>query len=230
MVYITGDTHGDFSRIEYFCRRMETTRDDIMIILGDTGINYYLNSKDYRLKSHLRNIDITLFCIHGNHEERPYNISTYKTKIWHDGVVYYEPDYDNILFAKDGEIYDLNGKKTIVIGGAYSVDKYYRLSMGYQWFESEQPSVQIKDEVELRLIKENWKVDNVLSHTTPYRYMPREMFMSGIDQGKVDYSTERWLNRIESKLDYNKWYCGHYHCNKKIDKIRILFEDIVEYT
>lgn len=30
--------------------------------------------------------------------------------------------------------------KTIVIGGAYSVDKFYRLSKGYNWFEDEQPS------------------------------------------------------------------------------------------
>ena len=41
-------------------------------------------------------------------------------KNWHDGVVYYEPEFPNILFAKDGEIYDFDGKKALVIGGAYS--------------------------------------------------------------------------------------------------------------
>lgn len=29
-------------------------------------------------------------------------------KNWHDGVAYYEPEFPNILFAKDGEIYDLD--------------------------------------------------------------------------------------------------------------------------
>ena len=34
--YITGDTHGDFSRIAEFCEANGTDADDVMIILGDT--------------------------------------------------------------------------------------------------------------------------------------------------------------------------------------------------
>ena len=106
MIYITGDKHGDFREIFYFCYENRTTLDDIMIILGDAGINYYANEKDYILKNSLLQYPITFFCIHGNHEERPENIKTYKTKRFHDGVVYYEEDYPNVLFAKDGEIYN----------------------------------------------------------------------------------------------------------------------------
>ena len=40
MIYITGDTHGQFERIENFCRRYGTGKDDVMIILGDAGINF----------------------------------------------------------------------------------------------------------------------------------------------------------------------------------------------
>jgi histidinol-phosphatase (PHP family) len=47
------------------------------------------------------------------------------------------------------EIYNLGGKKTIVIGGAYSVDKYYRLMRGIHWFADEQPSEEIKNKVEV---------------------------------------------------------------------------------
>jgi len=41
MIYLTGDPHGNFDRIKEFCGRLKTTKDDIMIILGDAGINYY---------------------------------------------------------------------------------------------------------------------------------------------------------------------------------------------
>lgn len=51
----------------------------------------------------------------------------YKLQEWNGGKVWVEEAYPNILFAKDGEIYDIAGMKTIVIGGAYSVDKFYRL-------------------------------------------------------------------------------------------------------
>ena len=40
MIYITGDKHGDFSSIFDFCYKYKTTRKDIMIVLGDAGINY----------------------------------------------------------------------------------------------------------------------------------------------------------------------------------------------
>jgi len=39
--YITGDTHRDFHRIEDFCAHINPVPEDVMIILGDAGINYY---------------------------------------------------------------------------------------------------------------------------------------------------------------------------------------------
>ena len=131
--------------------------------------------------------------------------------------------------VKDGEIYDLDGKTAIVIGGAYSVDKDYRLLAGYSWFPDEQPSDEIKKYVEEQLEREAWDVDVVLSHTTPLKYEPVEVFMSGVDQSKVDKSTENWLDKIEDRLSYKKWYCGHYHTEKKIDNLEIMFENFDEF-
>lgn len=225
MIYITGDTHGAFNRIIDFCERIGTTKEDIMIILGDAGINYHLNDRDERLKEKLDDVPITIFCIHGNHEQRPYAIGGYEEMEWHGGIVYMEPKHPSILFAKDGEIYDLNGKKAIAIGGAYSVDKYYRIPRYMPWYDNEQPSDEIKQYVESQLASIDWKIDYVLSHTTPLKYEPVEVFLSCIDQSSVDKSTEEWLDEIEDKLDYEKWYCGHYHTMKKIDKIEIMFEN-----
>lgn len=229
MIYITGDKHGDFREILYFCYKNKTTLDDIMIVLGDAGINYYADEKDYILKNSLLQYPITFFCIHGNHEERPENIKTYKTKKFHDGIVYYEDDYPNILFAKDGEVYNFNNHKVLVIGGAYSVDKYFRLENGYNWYESEQPNEKTKEIVISKLRSMNNKVDIILSHTCPYKYLPREMFLEGIDQSTVDHSTEYFLDKIEEVADYKLWYCGHYHTDKKIDKMIFMFYNIEEF-
>ena len=38
----------------------------------------------------------------------------YKLQEWNGGKVWVEEAYPNILFAKDGEIYDIAGMKTIV--------------------------------------------------------------------------------------------------------------------
>lgn len=136
-----------------------------------------------------------------------------------------QPEYPNIVFAIDGEVYNFCGYECIVIGGAYSIDKYYRLSKGWSWFPDEQPSDEIKAKVERVLEERNWKIDVVLSHTVPLRYEPTEAFIPGIDQSQVDKSTEEWLGEIEKKLKYERWYAGHYHIEKVIDKLRIMFND-----
>jgi 3-oxoacid CoA-transferase subunit A len=229
MIFITGDTHGQFERIAAFCDKAQTTKDDILIILGDAGINYHGGSRDRSQKRLLTRLPITLLSIHGNHEQRPVSIPSYRITTWQGGQVYVEDGFPNLLFAKDGEVYDLDGIRTLVIGGAYSVDKGIRLLSGYGWWPDEQPSDEIKRELEVRLDKEGWKVDAVLSHTTPLKYMPIEVFLPGVDQRNVDQSTEAWLDGIEDRLTYKRWYCGHYHTEKVIDRIILLFESIREF-
>ena len=224
MIYLTGDTHGDFHRIARFCDRIHTTKADIMIILGDAGINFYGGWRDQYTKEFISTLPITLFCIHGNHEQRPSKIPSYVEKPWLDGTVYVEEQYPSILFAKDGELYNLNGLQAIVIGGAYSIDCMYRIP-GRSWWPDEQPSKDVKDQVERKLKELGWKVDIVLSHTVPLKYEPFEVFLPGIDQSKVDKATEEWLDGIEERLHYGKWYAGHYHTSKCVDRIQILFED-----
>ena len=150
MIYLTGDTHGRFERIGAFCDKMQTDRDDILIILGDAGINFHADARDNLRKEYLARLPITLFCIHGNHERRPESLDVYDEREWHGGQVFTEDRYPNILFAKDGEIYDLDGQKAIAIGGAYSIDKAWRVE-GRSWWPDEQPSEEIKSRVEQSL-------------------------------------------------------------------------------
>ena len=65
--------------------------------------------------------------------------------------VYFEKELDNLVFAKDGEIYNFNGLEAVAIGGAYSIDKYYRIVNNFHWFKDEQPSDKIKKYVERKL-------------------------------------------------------------------------------
>ena len=123
MIYITGDTHRDFHRVIALCIQHNIPVADVLIILGDAGINYYGAEKDESLKMELSKLPITLFCIHGNHEQRPETIPSYIQKEWNGGTVLIEPMFPNILLAKDGEVFELGENRFIVVGGAYSVDK-----------------------------------------------------------------------------------------------------------
>lgn len=229
MIYITGDIHGDLRRISDFAYKYETSKEDTMIILGDVGFNYFRNYLDVQHKTCAESIPLTFFCIHGNHEMRPQTIGAYLEKEFGGGKVLYEEAYPSLLFAVDGEIYNIGGKRALVIGGAYSVDKEYRLQRGFHWFSDEQPSHRTKVITEANLGLSDWSVDVVLSHTCPLKYEPVEVFLPFIDQSKVDKSTEKWLDSIEQRLTYDKWYCGHYHTEKIIDKLEFMYESIKEF-
>lgn len=237
MVYITGDKHREFSSIVEWSKEHQG---DELIILGDAGINYYGGIVDCLEKGGidgnggLNGLGITLFCIHGNHENRPENISGYKYKEHRGGRVMYEEAFPNILFAVDGEVYDFDGMKSIVIGGAYSVDKEIRILSGNKWWADEQPSDEIKIQVEKKLVSLGWNVDLVLTHTCPTDFEPKHLFMRGVDQSLVDKSTERWLQMLKDRMKFKKWYFGHFHGDEcgKIggQRYQMLFRSIIPLT
>ena len=224
MIYITGDTHGDFSRLN----DLEFNKDDMLIVLGDAGINFLLDDRDKRIKEVLNSAGIKLFCIRGNHEERPENVGTYKEVDMYGGKVFVEEDYPNLIFAKDGEIFNIGGHKVLVIGGAYSIDKYYRLMNGYRWFKDEQLTQEEMDKIYQNV--EGQHFDIVLTHTCPKKYEPTEVFLPGFDESRVDKSMEEFLEKVEKSITYDKWYCGHYHTEKQIDKLEFMFESIKTFN
>lgn len=241
--FITGDKHRNFDNVKSFCRDMNTRRKDVLIILGDTGFNYYEDSRDDKLKKEISDLNITLFCLHGNKENRPQNVGTYGVRSFCGGKVYYEPKYPNIYFAIDGEIYTFEGKKYMVVGGAHSVDKIRCLEEDKPFWADEMPNDTVKAKVEERLALENNKIYGMMTHTCPIDYLPTEMFMSTrqnaaikrkprkakskkLFKPDIDRSTEEWLGKLEKQLDYEVWYCGHYHIDKQIDKINMMCHEI----
>ena len=54
---------------------------------------------------------------------------------------------------------------------------------------------------------------------------PKIIGMNVFDQSKIDKTTEQWLDTIEDRLDYNHWFCGHWHINKHAGKLHFLMED-----
>ena len=241
--FITGDKHRNFQYVKNFCHDMNTRRKDVLIILGDTGFNYYEDARDDKLKKEISDLNITLFCLHGNKENRPQNVGTYGIRNFCGGKVYYEPKYPNIYFAIDGEIYTFEGKKYMVVGGAHSVDRIRCIEQNKPFWEDEMPDQAIKVRVEEKLALENNKIYGMLTHTCPIDYLPTEMFMSTRQNAvikrkprkskskksikpDIDRSTEEWFGKIEKELEYEVWYCGHYHIDKQIDKINMMCHEI----
>lgn len=233
----TGDTHGTFKRFYPSVFTVEDPKSTAIIILGDAGVNYYLNRRDVELKSAARRFAFRFYLVRGNHEARPQDIEGMELIYDEDvrGNVYYEPDYPNIRYFLDGGFYNIGGKNTLVIGGAYSVDKMYRLTRGWSWFANEQldadERAHITDCVKDYLADGN-HLDLVLTHTAPIKFEPTEMFLDFIDQDYVDKSMETWLQTIYDLIPKDCFFLfGHYHGDLIMgDNIAMLYDRVIDLS
>lgn len=243
---MTGDIHGDPARlwsIEIFCNNHKTTTDDWLICLGDVGLNYYgaKSKEEISLKNEAAKLPIKMFCIHGNHERRPIKEDGYKeievTEGAIQGPILWDSRYPNQYFAIDGAVYKIQTSErtlnALVCGGAYSVDKYYRLQHGWNWWSDEQPNEKTKKKIwNITHDPKINDIDVMLTHTCPFRFIPTELFIGGIDQSTVDQSTEIFFDNIyECYPNDHKpfWYFGHFHGNKYTDDYVMLFDDIIKF-
>jgi len=214
-----------------------------IIILGDAGLNFWLNKTDKKYKKMLGAYGYTIYCVRGNHEERPENLGYHLENDANVGnMVYQDPDFPYIKYFADGGNYVIGGHPCLVIGGAYSVDKYYRLARaGYSaseadtadpkkcgWFKDECLTQEEMDAITANV--KGKKFDFVLSHTCPIDWEPNDLFLHGIDQSMVDKSMEYWMSEIKSTFDWGVWLFGHYHADRierpNVEQMYMDYEDM----
>lgn len=232
---ITGDTHGAVaSRLMNIGDTDYPQNDTAIIILGDAGINFYLNKTDKKNKQVLaNNFGYFIYCVRGNHEERPENIPNMEV-YWDEIVgnyIYCEHEYPNIRYFMDGKVYNINGWKTLVIGGAYSVDKWYRLSRAPDnakwtgWFPEEQLTTEEMATIEQQHSGQHF--DFILSHTCPESWQPFDLFLRGLDQSTVDKTMEVWMEKFKNTVTWDVWLFGHFHDDRLVrPHVEMFYTDI----
>lgn len=244
MIYITGDTHSDFSRFteENFPIQSEMTKDDYVIICGDFGGVWTFEEESLREKEALdwlNNKNFTTLFVDGNHENytRLYN---YPIEEWKGGKVH--KIRDSVLHLMRGEIFDIDNKKIFAFGGAKSHDiqdgilnldeeekiyeyrkrgAYFRIR-DFSCWDLELPTKEEMKNGINNLEKVNYKVDYIISHccTTSVQALINPTY-------KRDILTD-YLQQISEKCTFKRWYFGHYHDYKQINsQFTLLYEDIV---
>lgn len=212
---ITGDTHGDFTRFRNYDPAVQNDPNTAVIILGDAGLNWTLGENDVHMKNYLsKRYAFRIYCVRGNHEARPSDVPEMHLMYDEDvhGEVWVQDRWPNIRYFKDVAIYIIKDWHVGVIGGAYSVDKFYRLSRGAIWYENEQLNEQERTAA-LNLFASK-KVNFMLTHTCPITWEPTDLFLNCINQSMVDKSTENFLEEIKNDLDFDVWCWGHYHTDR----------------
>jgi len=113
---------------------------------------------------------------------------------------------------------------------------------GVSWWEQELPSVEEMQEGRTNLSKAGYTVDYVITHCLSGRMQEQlENVLSirqigeGICEKNICNKETRgkdiltdYFDELEEKLQYQHWYCGHYHKNLRLDERHtVLYEDII---
>ena len=261
MIYITGDCHGSFERFTKKSRSRQSFKlceNDYVIICGDFGL-CWADDKEFRYNCDwLSRLPFTILWVQGNHENYEM-IAKYPVEQWCGGMVRHIIQ-NKIILLERGQIFTIENKTFFSMGGASSHDiqggildindpsynelkKHakkrnlpYRVIGQSYWFE-ELPSSEELDTGLESLKKVDYKVDYVISHCISNTVQNRlslycKEYNIRIGELTSDILTD-YFDKLEEKLQYNKWYCGHYHINLDIDeKHTILYKSIVplDYT
>ena len=219
MLYITGDTHGNFDRILKWTETTNLNKDkDFLFILGDFG--YIWDNK--RTSFEKDNLDFisclpftTLF-IDGNHENHE-RLNSMRVVNFSGGKAH--KVYDSIYHLMRGQVYEIAGKRIFTFGGASSIDKHLRTE-GISWWKEEEFNYREANTAYDNLNKINWEVDYVLTHSAPFSIRDK------LFEDNKPSSTERMLEAMLRNIKFKRWYFGHYHIDKKMDNFTAMYENI----
>ena len=195
-----------------------------VIILGDSGLNFWLNNNEKSKKEYLAKYGFRIYCVRGNHEERPENLGyeiVYDENV--KGNVYLDPVNNKIRYFLDGGEYNINGHSVLTIGGAYSVDKHYRLARAglseetndpkkSGWFNSEMLTPNEMTQISMATAGNHY--DFVFTHTCPLSWEPTDLFLNFINQSTVDKIMEIWLDSIKDNMTWSIWCFAHFHADR----------------
>ena len=221
MIYVTGDTHGNFRRfeMEYFPEQAKMTKDDTVIIAGDFGGVWFGDSRDDETLNWLENPPFTVAFVDGNHENFD-ALAVYPTEKWHSGKI--QRIRPRVLHLMRGQVYELEGYRFFTLGGAKSYDTDHRINH-ISWWQQELPADEEYAEARRNLERCGWQVDYIITHCAPTSIARMES-----RHNEADRLTD-FLQEVQERIDFRYWLFGHYHDNCMIDaKHILLWEQIVQ--
>lgn len=231
-IWVTGDIHGSIDIKKLSHRRWPEgrmlTSEDQLIICGDFGMPWDGSNEEKYWLGWLCDRPWTTLFVDGNHECFPYLAELPESERWGGRVQVY-PDYPGIVHLMRGEVYDIGGARIFAMGGAASHDKAWR-TPGWDWFAEEMPSASELGAAEDRLEAVDWQVDYVVSHCCSTRMLDAALARTPYPDGRdMPDALNEWLDMLEDRLTYRRWYFGHYHADVELDgRHRLLYRDIVE--
>ncbi len=217
MVYVTGDMHGDLTRLSPAALR-PLKKGDTLLVCGDFGFVWDGSPAEQKRLDKIGRRPYTVAFLDGRHENFDL-LARYPVTEWHGGRA--QVISGNLVHLLRGEIYELEGESYFVFGGGESEDREFRIP-GVSWWPQETPTEEELQRALANLQARDNRVDYVLTHvptlTAAARLNPR-LAVDGVSL---------FLGGIEQTVSCKRWFFGSLHRDQVIsEKRRAVFEQVV---
>ena len=211
MLYITGDTHGDY---EIFNERRlgQLKKGDTLIITGDFGFLWDNSKEEIKNLKKLSKKKYNILFVEGAHENFD-RIREFEEVELHSGkAIKIE---DNIYCLKRGEYYSIEDHSVFALGGGMPP---------YADEDDEATSLPTDDELEFAVnnIREHRRrADIIITHEAPASVKRL------IDRNATINDLNIFLDTVLHNTRYGKWYFGSLHQDRAVsDNLICVFEEV----
>lgn len=222
-ILMCGDAHGNISHVRYLLSTAKKQNCDRIFVLGDFGLWEHERDGVVFLNlvsayAHQRGLQV--YCLDGNHDN--WVESVFRAGPRPDAEGFHELRRA-VKYAGRGHQWNWDGKEFIALGGAYSVDKHWRLACeasgetmdsmgnvvnakaGSLWFPDEEMSDDDMDNI--LATASPGKVDVMLAHDKPLWSQP------GWNRKTMELClpNQRRLQKAVNQLQPDVYLHGHLH-------------------
>ena len=208
MVYVTGDMHGDPTRLhDRALRRLK--KGDTLLVCGDFGYIWKGDEAERRLLKKWGKRKYTVAFLDGAHENFD-RLDAFPVSDWNGGRV--QVIGGNLLHLLRGEVYTLEGKTYFVLGGSEEPEREMRQSAN-TWFEREMPTEQELRHAIERLTAHGGRVNYMITHEPSAKVggqlITRTRELNGV---------HLFLSLLEETVQFDHWYFGALHMDKPVSR------------
>lgn len=209
MIYVTGDMHGDLSRL-YDREFRKLKSGDILIICGDFGYIFNGGKDETDVINYLSTRKFITAFVDGTHDNLE-KINRCRTTYWKGGMVHRIKG--NLLHLMRGQIFDIDGCRIFTFGGGESIDKDMRIEQNLWWREEEPTAFEMAEGAKI-LDSANCEVDYIITHEPPSLVKSAMLLRKGIPD-RVN-KLNGYFEEIGRSCKFKHWYFGSLHEDKII--------------
>ena len=211
MVYVTGDLHGDATRL----RSPETRKlrkNDTLLVCGDFGFIWDGSKAEQAALKKLGKMKFHIAFVDGVHENFEL-LHQYPLIDWNGGRA--RQISGNLVHLPRGEIYTIEGSTFFAMGGGVSPDDDFRAADEAR-MRHEIPSREELDHAAENIARARGEIDYIITHEPPMRIKAFLQLKTQARETAEYTGLNTFFEEMGKCCRFKRWFFGSMHVDKHI--------------